>query len=169
MERHRAGDFRQVTYDVPAWYGHRYPTMGDLVDFAGAMGCHVGYASIGEEAIYFPPDLARKEPPVILLPKGIGPLRACWLLAHELGHLVQHSGPKGRLFYGKEESQAKRWAACALIPWARIRHHGNASMDAMVAALSAHYEDLPLFDCEVRRLAGDIATIRLKYLTMEVA
>ncbi len=73
------------------------------------------------------------------------------------------------MFYGKEENQAERWAACALIPESRIRAYGNASEDAMMAALSSHYEDLPLEDCPARRLAAKIARTRLHVLSLEVA
>jgi hypothetical protein len=47
--------------------------------------------------------------------------------------------------------------------------YANASEDAMVAALSAHYEDLPLVECPQRDLAGYIASIRLRALREEVA
>jgi len=98
---------------------------------------------------------------VILLPWVTG-LREVWLLAHELGHLVQHAGPRGELLYSKDEAQANRWAARALIPEKRVRAYANASLDAFIGALSAHYEDLPLEDCPARRLAAHIARIRLK-------
>ena len=58
------------------------------------------------------------------------------------------------------------WAACALIPEARIRAHRNACLDAFVGALSAHFEDLPLTNCASRRLAGRIAKIRLKNMEL---
>ena len=101
---------------------------------------------------------------MILLPQSAHGLRAYWSLAHELGHLVRHVGPRGELLNSKDEVQADQWAACALIPLARIQAYQNASPDAMIAALSAHYEDIPLIDCESRRLAGRIARIRLRAL-----
>ena len=36
-------------------------------------------------------------------------------------HLVQHTGAKGELFRRRDEAQANRWAARALIPWADAR------------------------------------------------
>lgn len=87
-----------------------------------------------------------------------------YLLAHELGHLVQHSGPRGALLYAKDEHKADQWAVCALIPWDRIKNHANASLDAFIGALSAHYEDIPLEDCPQRALAAHIAMIRLRAL-----
>jgi Zn-dependent peptidase ImmA (M78 family) len=147
---------------MPRWYGKRYPTLEDLVLHAEGLGCRVGYADIGTEAIYFPPE--GDEPPVILLPEGQGPLRTVWLLAHELGHLMQHSGPKGAINYARDEWQANRWACCALIPQARVQAYGNASLDAFIGALSKHYEDLPPEDSEARRLAAHIAWHRLRCL-----
>jgi hypothetical protein len=70
---------------------------------------------------------------------------------------------------GKQEFRADVWAVCALIPFDRIQAHQNACEDAMIAALSAHFEDIPLTDCPVRRLAGRIAQIRLQTLSTEVA
>jgi len=132
--------------------------MDDLLDFAESMGCKVGIAALGEGALFVAGE--GQEPPVILLPGGDG-LLVHWLLAHELGHLVHHVGPRGELSYSKDEATANRWAARALIPQARIKAHGNASMDTFIGALSAHYEELPLFDCPARRLAAKIADIRL--------
>jgi hypothetical protein len=149
---------------TPSWYGVHYPTIEDLVLHAERLGAFVGFAEIGEDAVFFPPDPLRNEPPVILLPEGVGLLRQSWLLAHELGHLSQHSGPKGERSHGKEECQADCWAACALIPETRILAYHNACLDSMVAALSAHFEDLPLIDCPSRRLAGRIARVRLNCL-----
>ena len=105
----------------------------------------------------------------IVVPEAAGPLERTWVLAHELGHALQHSGAKSTWSYSKGEAQASRWAACALIPLERIRLYGNASMDAMLAALSAHYEDLPLWDCPARQLAAKIARFRLDSLAQEVA
>ena len=146
----------------PLWYGNAYPSMEDLSAFAESLGALVGYCDMGGEAIYFAGE--GLEPPVILLPTGVGLLRLAWTLAHELGHLVQHSGPKGELMWGKNERQADEWAACALIPKARIRRHRNASLDAFIGALSAHYEDLPLESCPERELAARIARIRIQAL-----
>lgn len=142
----------------PAWYGRRYPTWDDLLTFAESLGCVVGHAEIGDHGVFIAGQA--HEPPVILIRNGNG-LAAFWVLAHELGHLAQHAGPRGELLHSKDEAQADRWAARALIPRARVKHHGNASMDAFIGALSAHYEELPLEDCPARRLAARIAQIRL--------
>lgn len=99
--------------------------------------------------------------PAILLPTAAGPLWRVWLLAHELGHLLQHAGPRGQLLYSKDELAADRWAAKALIPEAAVRRYRNASMDAFVAALWRHYEEFPMEDCPTRTLAGRIARTRL--------
>jgi Zn-dependent peptidase ImmA (M78 family) len=146
---------------LPDWYGKRYPLFSDLLIFCESLGALVGEAAIGAEALYVAPDLERKEPAVILLPSGCGPLRSCWLLAHELGHLMQHAGPRGHLLYGKDERAANHWAARALIPEALIQYHQNASLDAFIGALSRHYEDIPAEDCPLRDLAAEIARQRL--------
>ena len=73
----------------PSWYGLRYPSLEDLEKAAEDLGCRVGYADIGEDAIYIAPDADYGEPPVILIPTGIGLLRQAWLMAHELAHLVR--------------------------------------------------------------------------------
>lgn len=108
--------------------------------------------------------------PIVLLPEDAGPLEMIWSLAHELGHAIRHSGPKGSLSYGKEEAQASRWAACALIPYERITAYGNASEDAMVAALGTHYRKV----CHTRiappaHWPAALARIRLESLAQEVA
>jgi hypothetical protein len=149
----------------PAWFGVRYAKFHDLEALAASLGVGIGYADI-PLGLFYP---ALMGVPVIVLPSRAGPLETIWALAHELGHALRHSGPKGSLSYGKEEDQASRWAACALIPYDRIMSYRNASMDAMVAALSAHYEDLPLEDCPSRELAGKIAQHRLDALAQEVA
>ena len=141
----------------PKWYGARYPNIDDLKSFAVSQGAVLAYADIPFSV--FLPDVEGVR--VIILPNGLGLLDECWSLAHELGHLVKHSGPKGVRSHGKEEAQANQWAARALIPSARIRHHQNASLDTFIGALSAHYEELPLWDCPQRRLAARIAEIRL--------
>jgi hypothetical protein len=143
----------------PDWYGKRYPSELDLVSCAEAIGARV---LIGRypAAAYIPPVLGA--PPMIVVPSQRGPLSTMWLLAHELGHLRQHSGPGNKITRSKNEQQANKWAACALIPEARIQAHQNASPDAFIAALSAHYGDLPLHDCPERALAHRIAQHRLK-------
>lgn len=143
----------------PPWYGQRYPTLEDLENFIWSLGAVVAYGPVSTGAFFPGSDW---ELPVIAVPEDAPPLERIWTLAHELGHLVQHVGPKGELMWSKNEAQANRWAACALIPEARIQAHQNASLDAFVGALSAHYEDLPLMNCTQRRLAGRIARIRLK-------
>ena len=142
-----------------SWFGQRYPSFEDLVVLAENLGCRVGRADLGDQALFICPET--KEPPVILLPHE-GGLVATWLLAHECGHLIHHSGPKTVLTYGRDEARADRWGACALIPEARIRLYKNASEDSFIGALSANYEDLPLEDCPIRSLAGKIARIRLQ-------
>lgn len=101
---------------------------------------------------------------VIGIPREAHGLERFWLLAHELGHLVQHTGPKGPSSYGKDEASANRWAVEALIPERRVRAHDNASEDSFIAALSAHYEDLPMESGPARTLAARIASIRLSSL-----
>lgn len=147
---------------APSWLGHRYPTLDDLERVAEDLGCLIARAPLGDEAIYFAGEGA--EPPVILISDSAHSLVLAWTLAHELGHLVHHSGPKGELLWAKGEHQADMWAACALIPKDRIRQHRNASEDAFVAALSAHFGDIPTTNCPERRLAGRIARIRLRAL-----
>jgi hypothetical protein len=144
---------------APAWYGQCYPTFEDLEVFTWNLGAVVVPGPVSAGA-YFPG--SDWELPVIAIPEDAPPLERIWTLAHELGHLVQHAGPKGELMWSKNEAQANRWAACALIPEARIQAYQNASLDAFVGALSAHYEDLPLTSCAARRLAGRIARLRLK-------
>lgn len=143
----------------PDWYGLRYPTLEDLEVFTEQLGAGVVWTRAGQAA-FDPGDAERA--PAIYVPRRAGPLEQAWLLAHELGHLVQHAGPRGELLWSKDETQADRWAALALIPAARIEAHGNASLDAFIAALSAHFEDLPYEDCPQRRLAAWIAEIRLR-------
>jgi hypothetical protein len=146
----------------PDWYGRNYPKLLDLVAFGESLGAGIRIGCL-PAAVYFP-----GEPPVILVPNQHGPLETVWTLAHELGHLCQHAGPKGKLFWSKNETQANRWAACALIPESRILAHQNASLDAFVGAISAHYEDLPLNNCPARKLAGRIARIRMKCLEVSL-
>ena len=143
---------------APSWYGRSYPTLDDLEAYAWELGAVVVYGPVSAGA-YFPG--SDWELPVIVIPREAGLLAQVWALAHELGHLVQHAGPGGALKWSKCEAQANRWAACALIPEARIRAHRNACLDAFVGALSAHFEDLPLTNCASRRLAGRIARTRL--------
>jgi len=145
----------------PPWYARRYPSLGDLEKYAEEMGAIVVSGPIGENALFVAG--AAAEPPVIILPE-VSPLRLCWLLAHELGHLAQHAGPRGQLLYTKDELAADRWAARALIPEAAVQRYRNASMDAFVAALWRHYEEFPMEDCPTRALAGRIARVRLDLL-----
>jgi len=146
--------------EFPSWYGLRYPSFEDLECFSSSLKVTIDYEDL-PMGLYFPNIMGV---PVIVLPEVASPLERMWHLAHELGHAVQHSGPKGKRSHGKEEAQANRWAACALIPEARILLHQNACLDAFIGALSAHYEDLPLEDCPARRLAGEIAKHRIKAL-----
>lgn len=150
---------------TPGWHGRRYPSLEDLELAAEALGARVLHAEIGEEALFVP--ALPPVPPAIILPLGQGPLRTAWLLAHELGHLYQHFGPKGQAQHDREQAQANRWAACALIPEAAIRRYQNASEDAFMGALSRHYQDLPTYPCPERKLAGRIARIRLGCLQVK--
>jgi len=142
----------------PKWFGKRYPCIQDLEAFAHSLGIAVGYADI-PIGLYFS---SIDGVPAIVVPSNVGLLEMVWTLAHELGHAMHHAGPKGERCHGKEESQASLWAARALIPESRVKIHGNASLDAFIGALSAHYEDIPLEDCPARRLAAQIAKIRLR-------
>ena len=152
----------------PDWYGLSYPTWEDMETYAWNLGAVVTFGPVAK-GVFYPPVPALDIQAVIGIPQGSGPLAQIWSLAHELGHLVQHTGPKGELFWSKNEAQANRWAARAVIPEERIQAHRNASLDAFVGALSAHFEDLPLIGCNPRRLAGKIARIRLKILEENVA
>lgn len=144
---------------TPDWYGQRYPSHQDLEQMAERIGVPVAVDGF-PVAVFVP--LSRGGP-MIGLPEGKGPLEHAWNLAHELGHAILHAGPIPRA-RSKQEAQANRWAACALIPEARIQHHQNASLDAFIGALSAHYEEIPLEACETRKLAARIARFRLKVL-----
>jgi hypothetical protein len=132
---------------------------------AESAGALVTLAAIGHEALFVAGE--GSEPSVILLPLGVSPLHQAWLLAHELGHLALHEGPKTRWTYGRDEAQANRWAACALIPEAAVRRHENACEDAFMAALSRHYEELPTHPTPSRWLAGRIARLRLGCLQVK--
>jgi hypothetical protein len=145
------------------WFGKRYPMFQDLEMYAESQGASIVF---GHFPAAFLPEGAGG--PIIFLPDTASGLEKVWLLAHEIGHLLQHSG-KAPLMHGKQEFRADHWAACALIPLERILDHRNASEDAFVGALSAHFEDIPPEDCQSRRLAGEIARIRLRSLAIEVA
>ncbi len=141
---------------MPEWYGHKYPAWVDFETFAESFGCAVGATRLS-----FPAVILETGGGAILIPESFGPLASTWALAHELGHLVQHTGPKLAFSYHKDERAADRWAACALIPAARVRRYRNASVDAFIGALSRHYEEILPIDCETRRLAARIAQARL--------
>lgn len=147
------------------WFGLRYPSHADLEAYAWQLGIAVVAGEV-PHAAYFP--AYDGLPAVIVSPMG-GPLETMWAIAHELGHAVQHSGPKGPRSHSKEEHQANKWAACALIPEARIQHYGNASVDAFIGAISSHYEEIPFSDCPTRRLAARIAKYRLKALNVKAS
>lgn len=150
--------------NMPSWFGTHYPSIEDLKELANQLGAGVGEADI-PCGLYHPNIEGQK---VIIIPSKGNILESAWFLAHEIGHLIQHSGPKGQMCHGKEEAQANRWAACALIPEQRIRMYGNACLDSMIGALSANYEDIPFQDCPTRELAAKIAGYRLMAL-QEVA
>lgn len=145
----------------PAWFSRRYPTFSDFEDLAQAYGALIG---IGDcpGALFVPPGVVEENsPPLLLIPEESGLLERMWFLAHELAHLQMHSGAPCATRAAKVEAQADRWAAEALIPEAAVRRYRNASVDAFIAALSAHYEGIPTSNCPARRLAGTIARIRL--------
>jgi len=142
------------------WFSRKYPTITDLEDLAWDRGAVVMRGPISHACIVYSPD--PEDPTVICLPEGLGVLAECWQLAHEVGHLVLHAGYSSPWAYGRQEAAAMRWAAQALIPESAVRRHKNASLDAFIGALSAHFEDIPPQDCPERRLAAEIAHIRLK-------
>ena len=145
------------------WYGKRYPFLHEMEAFAESMGAAVAYGNF--PAAFLPEGDGG---PIIFLPARVGALEQIWLLAHEIGHLLHHTG-HAPLKHSQQEFRADHWAARALIPFDRIMAHLNASEDAFIGALSAHYEDLPLEDCPARHLAAEIARIRLEALSLEVA
>lgn len=149
---------------TPDWYGVRYPSEVDLASAAELVGARV-VMKVLPAAVFIPGILGA--PPMILAPTQFGPLATMWALAHELGHLRWHGGPGNKIIRSKNEQQANKWAACALIPEARVRLYQNASVDAFIAALSANYEDLPPSDCPSRTLAHKIAQYRLKALSVK--
>lgn len=143
----------------PIWFGLHYPEWADLMDHADKLG-----VPVVENQAPRPAYLAKDSGgPLIVIPEGLPSLARHWALAHELGHARQHAGPIPRA-KGRQECQANRWAACALIPEARIMLHQNACLDSMIAALSAHYEDIPPIDCPSRTLAARIGRYRLQAL-----
>ena len=143
----------------PAWFSKRYPTVGDLEEHAWALGAVVVRGPCQAAGIVY---VEAPGTHVICLPEGMSPLAEVWQLAHELGHLVLHRGYSSPWAHDRQEAAAGKWAAAALIPEAAVRRHRNASEDSFIAALSAHYEDIPLRDCHQRRLAATIAAIRLR-------
>lgn len=153
-----------MAHEMPEWFGHQYPSRENLEDLAWALGGVVRPCVVG--CCYLP--IPRDEFAVIGVPPGLGPLETIWILAHEVGHLLMHHGYISQWTTGRQENQAARWAAAALIPMARIQAHENASLDAFIGALSAHYEAIPLEACPLRELAAQIASHRLRAL-QEVA
>lgn len=143
----------------PSWFSRRYPTLADLEAAAWDLNAVVVRGPISKACIVYSPD--PEDPTVICLPAELGPLEEMWQLAHELAHLVMHAGYSSPWARGRQEAAADRWAARALIPETAVRRHKNACADAFIGALSAHYEDLPLQDCNARNLAAKIAQIRL--------
>lgn len=142
----------------PSWFSRRYPTIADLEAFAWDLRAVVmrGPCDTAGIVLVESPGFS-----VICIPEGLGSLEEAWQIAHELGHLRLHSGYTTDFAHDRQEAQASLWAAMALIPAAAIRRHQNASVDAFIAALSAHHEEIPLMDCPQRRLAAEIALIRL--------
>ena len=143
------------------WYGQTYPSETDLTNLAEDLGACVLFGRYRSAAFVYP---VLDTPPMLIVPTQHGPLATIWGLAHELGHLRRHGGP-GNVHQNRcNERQANHWAACALIPQARIDFHQNACMDTFLLALSTHYEPLPKRDCPARRFAARIAQYRLDAL-----
>ena len=135
---------------LPPWYGVRYPRVDDLESYAWTLRGTVERGPLqGLAACTFFDDGIT----VIELDSAFGILEEHWQLAHEIGHLVLHCGYISPWTKDRQEWQAKLFAACALIPEERVRAYQNACEDAFVGALSANYEDIPLEDCPLRRLA----------------
>lgn len=151
---------------LPSWYGQTYPTQDNLLDFAWDLGAAVTFGRVSKGA-YFPANPDYGEDAVLVVPDHNEDLPKIWSLVHEVGHLVLHLGYTSPWTRAKQETQAERWGACALIPQERIRAHKNASVDAFIGALSLHYQDVPPENCAVRRLAARIARIRLQALHAE--
>lgn len=143
---------------TPTWFSRRYPTPELLEASIADLGALLQEVpGLPAAAIVFGAGA-----PVVFVPAGQGPLERCWSLAHELAHLLMHEGYISEWTHDQQEGRADRWAACALIPESAVLRHRNASGDAFVGALSAHYQDIPYEDCEERRLAGQIALLRLE-------
>jgi len=139
---------------LPVWYGKAYPSLDNLVEYVDTLGVCVQFDSKIDVAVYF-----NEKDPIILIPTQFGLLDTIWKLAHETGHLCERiTAAAWKRAWVRCENQANRWAACALLPEAEIQ---KASIDTFIAALSAHYEELPLHDCPARALAHRIATIRM--------
>lgn len=151
---------------LPSWFGRTYPTQDDLLDFAWDLGAAVTFGRVSKGA-YFPANPDYGEDAVLVVPDHDEALPKTWSLAHEVGHLVLHLGYTSPWTRAKQETQAERWGACALIPQERIRAYKNASVDAFIAALSRHYQDVPAENSPIRRLAARIAKIRLQALNSD--
>ena len=162
------GNGAEELSDLPVWYARRYPSLEDLEEAAWAKQAIVVYGQVSA-AFYFPAHPPGIPYGTIGIPESHGILERVWAIAHELGHLWIHSGPKRENSWRKGESQADRWAARALIPDSAVQRYRNACEDSFIAALSKHYEDIPLRDCHERRLAAHIARIRLNIIREEVA
>lgn len=143
---------------LPEWYGISYPSWRDLEVYAESLGSPVVVNRTPIPAFIRDASLGG---PMILIPSGLSPLESIWDLAHEVGHAVAHEGPRNGS-KRKQEVQANRWAACALIPWGRIQEYQNACLDVFIGALWKHYEEFPFEDCPARRLAARIAKYRLE-------
>jgi hypothetical protein len=143
----------------PSWFSRRYPTLADFEALAWSLRTIIRRCDVSAAGVVF---VTQPGFTTICLPAGLGHLEEMWQLAHELGHLVLHEGYISQWQHDRQEAAASKWAARALIPESAVRRHKNASLDAFIAALSAHYEDIPYEDCPQRRLAAEIAGIRLK-------
>ena len=152
--------------EYPTWYGQKYPSIEDFELLAEQLGAIVIWTRSSQAAFSHGDG---NHPPEIFIPRSAGSIEQAWFIAHELGHLLHHMGPKGEESWSREELTACEWAACALIPISRIRIYRNASEDSMIAALSANYEHIPSNECKERDLAGYIAGVRLRALRKEVA
>lgn len=142
-----------------SWFGRKFPSQDDLEETAWGLGAVVVYGAVPTAFCCM-----HAEGPIIGLPVDAGVLEKAWLLAHEIGHLKWHVGPRGVMLYGKDERQANEWAAAALLPLARLKSYRSASIDSFIAALSRNYEEIPCVDCVQRRLAGFVSGIRMDVL-----
>lgn len=145
----------------PSWFGKRYPSIEDLEAFSEELGAPVIWTAASTGCFWAGDE---EHAPALFIPSRFDGFERAWTLAHELGHLAHHSGPKTSWTRDPDEIRADRWAACALIPEDRINYYQNASIDSFIAAISSNYGDIPYNDCPARRLAAHVASVRLRCL-----